>query len=194
MFKLAVCQVRQSPNKAEIIKYARDQIEEAASKGAKMIVLGECWNSLYTRKYLTQSAERLDGSEEAPTLEFLKEISKKTGTTLIAGSIPEKGENGKMYNTALAFNKKGDLIAKYRKTHLFDIDIPGKATYKESDIFGAGSEAVVFETEFCKIGWGICYDIRFPELSLLLTKLGAQMLIYPGNFSYHTGKLLGSAP
>jgi len=119
----------------------------------------------------------------------LKDISKKTDTYIIGGTIPEKGEDGKLYNTSLAFNRKGEVIAKYRKMHLFDIDIPGKVTYKESDTFKAGNQIVVFDTEYCKFGLGICYDIRFPELGILLARNGAKVIVYPGNFSMHTGGL-----
>lgn len=79
---------------------------------------------------------------------------------LITGSIPERhGE--KLYNTALAIDKKGVIIGKHRKLHLFDIDIPGKMTYKESNLFARGDKITVFDSEFGKIGLGICYDIRF---------------------------------
>lgn len=116
-------------------------------------------------------------------------MAKKTGTFLIGGSIPERGEHGKLYNTCLVFDRKGEQIAKFRKLHLFDIDIPGKVAYKESDTFGAGNKIVTFDTEYCRIGLGICYDIRFPELGALLAKQGAQVLVYPGNFTVHTGNL-----
>ena len=81
------------------------------------------------------------------------------------------------------------MIAKFRKLHLFDIDIPGKATYKESDTFGAGNKIVTFDTEYCKFGLGICYDVRFPELGILMAKQGAKVLVYPGNFTVHTGNI-----
>ena len=75
------------------------------------------------------------------------------------GSIPEVDEKGLFYNAAFAF-KNGEIISKYRKTHLFDIDIPGKITHKESKVFTRGEELCVFDSEFCKIGMGICYDLR----------------------------------
>lgn len=76
-----------------------------------------------------------------------------------------------------------------RKMHLFDIDIPGKITYKESDTFKSGDEPCVFDTEFGKIGLCICYDIRFPELSLLMRQRGAKILVFPGSFNQTTGPL-----
>lgn len=73
--------------------------------------------------------------------------------------------------------------------HLFDINIPNKIRYMESETFTAGSQVTVVETEFCKIGLAICYDVRFPELALLMGKRGAKMLIYPGAFNMVTGPL-----
>ena len=71
--------------------------------------------------------------------------------------------------------------------HLFDIDVPGKITFKESDTLSAGDDLVVFETPFGAIGVGICYDLRFPEMSLLLAQKGARMLVFPGAFNTTTG-------
>jgi omega-amidase len=107
----------------------------------------------------------------------------------VGGSIPEVDDNKNYYNTSLVFDKQGAMIAKYRKAHLFDIDIPGKVTYKESAIFAPGDQMVVFDTEFCKMGIAICYDIRFPELALLMAKKGAKVLFYPSNFTMATGPL-----
>ena len=76
-----------------------------------------------------------------------------------------------------------------RKLHLFDIDIPGKITYKESDTFQPGDELCVFDTEFSKVGFAICYDLRFPELALLMRQRGAKVLIYPGSFNLTTGPM-----
>jgi len=81
----------------------------------------------------------------------------------IFGSIPEVDDNNNLYNTALAVSNKGILLDIHRKLHLFDINIPGKFTYKESDTFTAGSKITVIDTDFCKIGLSICYDLRFPD-------------------------------
>ena len=105
---------------------------------------------------------------------------------LVGGSIPERAGN-KVYNTATAFDRLGQMVAKYRKMHLFDIDIPGKITFKESDTLTGGNELATFDTEWCKVGLGICYDVRFPELALLYAKQGCKMLCYPGAFNVTTG-------
>jgi omega-amidase len=75
------------------------------------------------------------------------------------------------------------------KIHLFDINIPGKITYKESEVFSAGDHICVFDTEWGKIGLAICYDLRFAELGLLMRQQGAKLLFYPGSFNLTTGPL-----
>ncbi|EGR32808.1 nitrilase member 2, putative [Ichthyophthirius multifiliis] len=106
----------------------------------------------------------------------------------IIGSIPEIDSKNNLYNTCIAINQEGNLAAVHRKIHLFDINIPGKATYKESDTFKSGDKITIFDTGFCKIGLGVCYDIRFAEYALVMCqKKGAQILIYPGSFSMGTG-------
>ncbi|MPN15983.1 Deaminated glutathione amidase [bioreactor metagenome] len=100
--------------------------------------------------------------------------------------MPEKRE-GKIYNTCFIFGKEGELLAKYSKTHLFDIDIKGKVSFKESDSIAKGEKIVTFDTEFGRFGIGICYDIRFPELSKLMVDEGAEMIFMPGAFNTTTG-------
>jgi len=188
-FKLALCQIKQSKDKLINIESARKLLKESAKNGAKVCVLGETFNSLYQKEFLRENAENLSDKSSAVTVNFLQDIAKELNIYLIAGSIPEIDENKKLYNTSLVFDKNGELIAKHRKVHLFDIDIPGKATYKESDIFCAGNDVTVFDTEYCKMGLAICYDIRFPELALLMAKKGAKVLFYPANFTMTTGPL-----
>lgn len=103
------------------------------------------------------------------------------------GSIPEQ-DNGSLYNTCTVYNDHGHLCAKYRKIHLFDIDIPGKISFKESSVLQPGISPATFEIDDTyKVGLGICYDLRFPELALAYSKLGCNLLIYPGAFSPVTG-------
>lgn len=107
---------------------------------------------------------------------------------MIGGSIPEKdGDN--LYNTCTVWDPDGNLIAKHRKMHLFDIDIKGKITFRESDTLSPGHSLTTFEAKGCKFGIGICYDIRFEEMARLYRNLGCQMLIYPGAFNMTTGPL-----
>jgi omega-amidase len=110
---------------------------------------------------------------------------------LIGGSIPEYvADTKKYYNTSLVFSPTGSLIATHRKTHLFDIDIPGKITFRESDVLSPGNKVTIFDIpEYGKIGLAICYDIRFPELAMVAARKGCFLLVYPGAFNTTTGPL-----
>lgn len=139
----------------------RNALEEAGSNGAKVSFLGETFNSVYMKEYCNDAKENFN-DPDAPTLKLLKEKSKKYSMCII-GSIPELGDDNNLYNTAIAIDSEGNLAAKHRKVHLFDINMPGKAVYKESDIFSRGDKITIFDAGFCKFGIGICYDIRFAE-------------------------------
>lgn len=110
---------------------------------------------------------------------------------LVGGSIPEfVPDTKKYYNTSLVFSPAGKLIATHRKTHLFDIDIPGKITFKESDVLSPGNKVTIFDLpEYGKIGLAICYDVRFPELATIAARKGAFLLVYPGAFNTTTGPM-----
>ena len=102
--------------------------------------------------------------------------------------MSERASDGRIFNTCAVYNPEGDLVAKHRKVHLFDIDVPGKITFKESDTLTGGDKITVFNTPFGRVGVGICYDIRFPELAQLMRDKGAVILAYPGE----TSALLGA--
>ncbi|KAK8765815.1 hypothetical protein V5799_031571 [Amblyomma americanum] len=97
--------------------------------------------------------------------------------------------NDKLYNTCLVYGPDGKMLAKHRKLHLFDVDIPGKMTISESECFAAGNSLSAFETPDCKVGLGICYDIRFPGLASLYSQQGCKLLCYPAAFNMVTGPL-----
>ena len=114
------------------------------------------------------------------------DLAKELSVYVIGGSIPER-QKDKLYNTCCVFSPEGSLIAKHRKVHLFDIDIPGKIAFKESDTLTAGDKLTVVETKYGKIGVGICYDLRFPEMAMIYAKRGAKLIVYPGAFNMVTG-------
>lgn len=94
-----------------------------------------------------------------------------------------------MYNTCTVYDTEGNLIAKHRKVHLFDIDVPGKITFQESKTLSPGNSLTQFETDYGKIGVGICYDLRFPEMAMIAARQGCIAMIYPGAFNLTTGPL-----
>lgn len=113
----------------------------------------------------------------------------RSNSWLIGGSISELSDDGHVFNTSLVFDKHGDLIDSHRKVHLFDIDIPGKMTFKESEILSAGNKITVFDSPWGKIGLAICYDVRFPEMFQLMRDQGAKIIVIPAAFNSTTGPL-----
>lgn len=183
-FKIGLCQMEVTNNIGENINVAKTMIYDAADKGADIVVLPEIWNCPYSPKYFEKFAEE----EMEKTFDFMESIAKEKNIFLVGGSIPEKSEeDGKIYNTSFVFNRNGELIAKHRKVHLFDIDIPNGVTFSESSIFSAGKEITTFDTEFGKIGLAICFDIRFPEQFTAMSQKDIVMAILPAAFNMTTG-------
>ena len=185
---IALCQMNVVDNKGENIRKAIQMIKESKKQGADLAVLPEMFNCPYENEKFIEYAEELNGSQ---TLEKIADIAKEENLHVLAGSIPELEEDGEgtqsIYNTAVLFDNKGKLLGKHRKMHLFDIDVKGKIYFKESDTLSAGNEFTVIETELTTIGIGICYDVRFVELSRIMALNGAQILIFPGAFNLTTG-------
>ena len=180
--KLALCQMNVVDDKEENLRKASSLIDTASNK-ADFIVLPEMFNCPYSNEKFIEYCEE---EKDSYTLNIISKLAKSNQIYILAGSIPEK-EDEKLYNTSYLFNKNGNIIAKHRKMHLFDIDVKDKITFKESDVLTAGNEFTLAETNFGKIGIGICYDIRFPELARVLVENGALILFYPGAFNMTTG-------
>ena len=177
------------------LAHARDKVREAAEAGAGVIVLPECFNSPYGCQYFPKYAEKIlptpPPKDQAPSWHALSEMAKETNTYLVGGSIPEfTPSDKKYYNTSLVFSPTGDLIGTHRKTHLFDIDIPGKIRFIESEVLSPGNKVTIIDLpEYGKIGLAICYDVRFPELAMITARKGAFLLCYPGAFNTTTGPM-----
>ena len=170
-------------NKKENLDKAEAMILKAVKDDADIIVLPEMFNCPYENDKFIEYCEEEKSSE---TLNRISRLANDNNVYILAGSIPEK-ENNDIFNTSYLFDKNGEIIAKHRKMHLFDIDVKDKIYFKESDTLTAGNEFTVVNTEFGKIGIGICYDVRFPELARIMTEKGAELLIYPGAFNLTTG-------
>lgn len=158
-------------------------IEYAAGNGADIAVLPEMFCCRYNKEAITSCAE-LSGNF------IYRKLSQSAGDNniyVVGGSMPELSGNGNIYNTGYVFDRKGNEIARHRKSHLFDVNIEGGISYKESDIVTAGNDITIFNTEFGKIGLCICYDFRFPEQVRLMANRGAVMTIVPAVFNMTTG-------
>ncbi|NXP70781.1 NIT2 amidase, partial [Ramphastos sulfuratus] len=181
-FRLALIQLHVSAVKSDNLQRACELVREASAKGAKLVALPECFNSPYGTQYFKEYAEKIPGD----STQKLSEVAKECSIYLVGGSIPEE-DGGKLYNTCTVFGPDGAMLAKHRKVHLFDIDIPGKIQFKESETLSPGNSFSMFDTPFCKVGLGICYDIRFAEMAQIYGQKGCQLLIYPGAFNLTTG-------
>ena len=182
MFKIGLCQMKGSFDKNESIATAERFVREAAANGAQVVSLPEMWNCPYSNDYFREYAETAEG----PTVKFMSELAKELGIYLIGGSIPELDDD-KVYNTSFSFDKQGNIIGRHRKVHLFDIDVKGGIRFMESDTLTAGEDLTVIDTEFCKIGVAICYDVRFPEWHRKMALAGAKVIVLPAAFNMTTG-------
>ncbi|OTA85776.1 hypothetical protein M434DRAFT_82528 [Hypoxylon sp. CO27-5] len=195
--KLACIQLASGPDKAANLAHAREKVIEAAKAGAKLVVLPECFNSPYGCDYFPSYAETLlpgpPSKDQSPSYHALSAMAAETRVYLVGGSIPEADpdpETNKYYNTSLIFGPDGALLSAHRKVHLFDIDIPGKITFRESDVLSPGNKLTLVDLpEYGRIAVAICYDVRFPELATIAARRGAFALVYPGAFNTTTGPL-----
>lgn len=186
-FKLALIQLLVSANKSQNLKRAAELVSKASKNGANVVVLPECFNSLYGTQYFVEYAEQIRGN----TSRALSEIAKENDIYLVGGSFPESEEkNGKTYyyNTCTIWNRTGELIGVHRKLHLFDINLP-TMKFKESDVLTAGDSMTTVSTEYGMLGIGICFDMRFLEPATIAARKGAIAMIYPGAFNLTTGPL-----
>lgn len=181
-FNVALLQTRVYEDKIKNIENAVKLIETVSREGADIAVLPEMFCCPYSNSWFKKFSEEEGGIAYTAIVN----AAKNNGIYVVAGSIPEK-EQENIYNTAYVFDRKGNQIAKHRKMHLFDIDVKGGQYFKESDTFTPGRDVTVFNTEFCKIGLAVCYDIRFPELSRLMATEGAEVVVFPGAFNMTTG-------
>lgn len=180
--RITLAQMTVVENKAENISHAQELIWQAAQKGTDLVILPEMFCCLYTNAAFVENGEPAGG----PVWTAMSQAAKKNGVYLIAGSMPER-EGDRLYNTSFVFAPDGTQIARHRKAHLFDIDVPGGQRFFESETFSPGDEVTVFDTPWGKIGLCICFDMRFPELARAMTKKGAFLLAVPAAFNMTTG-------
>lgn len=176
--------MRAGSDKQKNLLRAQEFIRQAAKKGAKLFALPEVFLWRGPKRESSKAAEPIPG----PSSLTLCRLAKELGVYIIAGSMIEVANATHSYNTSIVINAHGKIIAKYRKIHLFDVDIPGGIQIKESDTKKPGNEIVTCKTPLGTIGLSICYDLRFPELYRQLSQAGAQILAVPAAFTSPTGK------
>lgn len=181
--KVAMLQSHVYTDKEENLRALHRKLEELVPEKPDLVTLPEMFNCPYQNCNFPVYAEK-DGG---PAWQALSAMAKEFGIYLSAGSVPEADDEGHIFNTAYVFDRQGDQIAKHRKMHLFDIEVEGGQSFKESDTLTPGDQVTVFDTEFGKMGICICFDFRFPELVRLMVLEGAQVILVPAAFNMTTG-------
>lgn len=183
MLRIAQLQLPVSADKSQTYARVTAACQTAARQNADLIALPE----MFCCPYEVQNFPLYAEEEGGPTWQFASDLARQLSVCLSAGSMPERGEDGRIYNTAYVFDKTGRQIAKHRKMHLFDIQVKGGQSFQESATLSPGNQVTTFETEWGVMGLCICYDFRFPELARLMTLQGAQLLLVPAAFNMTTG-------
>lgn len=183
--RVAVVQMDSQDQKDKNTEKAANLVEEAVSRGARLVGLPEYFNFIGEERDALEQAETIPG----PTTSKMADWARKHGIWLHGGSILERVERtDKLFNTTVLFGPVGNIIGKYRKIHLFDIGIPGGPVTTESRIREPGDRIVVCPTTIGNIGLSICYDLRFPEIYRILALKGTEMVFVPAEFTLHTGR------
>jgi predicted amidohydrolase len=182
--RVACLQLTAGSDKAANLERAERLVARAVTLDAELVVLPEKWNLVGGTETLHEGAETL---EQGESVRAMAAWARQHGIVLIGGSIAERREGReKLSNTSLVFDAAGVLIARYRKLHLFDVEVAGQV-YRESESEEPGDEVVLCEAGGWKIGLTICYDLRFPELYRMLALAGAELVTVPANFTLRTG-------
>jgi predicted amidohydrolase len=183
--RVAVCQLNARDDRASNLAEAHRLLERAAAAGADLAVLPEYVDHLGLAA-TAPKPEPVDGEFAA----FFADAARELGIWVHAGSFHEAGPDEQhTFNTSLVFDRAGRLAATYRKIHLYDVEIAGRVSYRESSAVAPGAETVVTEIDGVRTGLSICYDLRFPELYRRLAVQGAaQVLVVPAAFMMHTGR------
>ncbi len=181
---VAAIQMTSTADRDRNLSIAGRLARRAARSGARLIALPENFSYLHSEG----SPFPYRDGPRGELVGWLRSLSSDLGCWLLAGSIPERiAGSRRVHNTSLLLDPSGRLVARYRKIHLFDVDIPGKVSLKESRTVARGRKVVAASTPLGKLGLSICYDLRFPELYRRLVRAGAQVIFVPSAFTAVTG-------
>ena len=186
VFKAAMIQMRSGLKPAANVDAAVKLIGEAKTAGADYVQTPEMTNVLAgNREQLFSVAVEED---DDPSLTALRELARKLGIYVHVGSLAIKTSPDRAANRAFLINPKGEIVARYDKIHMFDVDLAGGESYRESRTYRAGELAVLADLPWGRLGLTICYDLRFPALYRALAEAGATILAIPSAFTVQTGE------
>lgn len=182
--KLLVVQNKVAKNIIETIRQISSLLENVDFSNIDFIIFPEMFTTPYEEGYFRLFAQDTSGK----VIKFLKELSLRANAYIIGGTVPEKSDKD-IFNTSYIFDRTGEIIAKYRKIHLFSIKYPNGEIFDEAKTLSRGKEVVTFDTEFGTMGIMICFDIRYPEQASQLQKQGVKVIFVPAAFNTYTGPL-----
>lgn len=183
---LALVQLNSGPEMAANIEAAEGLIREAAAGGAKFVLTPEMTSLLETRN--GPLLEKTFTESEDPGLPRFTGLARQLGLWLLIGSLPVKISADRLANRSFLIGPEGRIVARYDKIHMFDVDLEGGESYRESKSFEAGKAPVLAPTPWGPVGLTVCYDLRFPYLFRKLALMGARMLAVPAAFTKVTGE------
>jgi predicted amidohydrolase len=184
--RTAIVQMRSTPDVDANLAATERLVRRAASLGAEFALLPEAF------AFIGPEAQKRELLEPLPTggpiLDRCRTLARETQIPILLGGFHERASDGRAHNTAVHLQANGEIVALYRKIHLFDVDLADGTRLAESDGTAAGNDAVVTSTAFGNLGLSICYDVRFPLLYQALVERGAIALAVPSAFTASTGK------
>jgi predicted amidohydrolase len=185
LLRIAAVQMNSRDDKEANVATALELIDRAAGSGARLVALPEVWTHLGPDAGSHEAAEPIPG----PTIERLAERARRHGIYLHCGSIYERAAGEpRLFNTTVVVDPRGQIVAKYRKIHMYDVDLASGESYRESATNAPGDEIVTFDLDGITVGLAICYDLRFPEIFRILALRGAEVIVLPAAFTLTTGK------
>jgi predicted amidohydrolase len=185
-FKVALIQMRSGLEPEANLAAVLAGIDEAKRGGADYVQTPEMTNLLEIKR--ERLFTKIVGDEHDATLATLREVARKLSIFIHIGSLAIKASSEKAVNRSFLIDRKGDVVARYDKIHMFDVDLAGGESYRESNTYRAGELAVVADLPWGRLGLTVCYDLRFPALYRALAEAGASFLAIPSAFTRQTGE------
>ena len=183
---IACLQYTSTKDELHTLKTIKLLIDKAVKEKAELIALPECATSLHKSSIFTKKLAKPENKNVS--LQYLRETARSKSIFILIGSLPIK-LNDKLVNRSFLVGPDGDILYKYDKIHLYDVNLPGGEIYRESDTYLSGNKAIIAKItkNQIKIGMTICYDVRFPNLYQDLAINGAEIIFVPSAFSNVTG-------
>jgi deaminated glutathione amidase len=185
-FQVALVQMRSGLEPGANLAAVLAGVDEAKRGGADYVQTPEMTNVLENKR--ERLLTKIFSEEHDPTLATLREVARKLSIYIHLGSLAIKASPEKAANRSFLIDRKGDIAARYDKIHMFDVDLAGGESYRESNTYRAGELAVVADLPWGRLGLTVCYDLRFPALYRALAEAGASFLAIPSAFTKQTGE------